>query len=78
MSHSPQKESGSKTYDEAWRAINLLVRADGSWSGRERNVCYRNRGDGAFDDISFVSGLDLNTDGRAFVPLDFDFDGDLD
>ena len=78
MSHSPQEESGSKTYDEAWRAINLLVRADGSWSGRERNVCYRNRGDGAFEDISFVSGLDLNTDGRAFVPLDIDADGDLD
>lgn len=78
MSHSPQKESGSKTYDEAWRAINLLVRADGSWSGRERNVCYRNRGDGTFEDISFVSGLDLNTDGRAFVPLDIDGDGDLD
>ncbi len=78
MSHSPQEESGSKTYDGAWRAINLLVRADGSWSGRERNVCYRNRGDGTFDDISFVSGLDLKADGRAFVPLDLDFDGDLD
>ncbi len=78
MSHSPHEESGSKTYDEAWRAINLLVRADGSWSGRERNVCYRNRGNGTFEDISFVSGLDLNTDGRAFVPLDLDFDGDLD
>lgn len=78
MSRSPQQRSGSQTYDEAWRAINLLVRADGSWSGRERNVCYRNRGDGAFDDISFVSGLDLQTDGRAFAPLDIDFDGDLD
>ena len=78
MSQSPQKESGSTGYDEAWRAINLLVRADGSWSGRERNVCYRNRGDGTFEDISFVSGLNLNTDGRAFVPIDLDSDGDLD
>ncbi len=78
MSRSPQEKSGSKTYDEAWRAINLLVRADGSWSGRERNVCYRNRGDGAFDDISFVSGLDLSADGRAFIPMDLDNDGDLD
>ncbi len=78
MSQSPQEESGSTGYDEAWRAINLLIRADGSWSGRERNVCYHNRGDGTFEDISFVSGLDLNTDGRAFVPMDLDSDGDLD
>ena len=78
MSRSPHQESGSKSYDDAWRAINLLVRSDGLWSGRERNVCYRNAGDGTFTDISFVSGLDLKTDGRAFVPMDLDADGDLD
>lgn len=78
MSQSPQREVGSQAYSEAWRAINLLIRSGGTWSGRERNLCYRNRGDGSFEDISYVSGLDLDTDGRAFVPLDLDSDGDLD
>lgn len=78
MSQSPQREVGSQAYSEAWRAINLLIRSGGTWSGRERNLCYRNRGDGSFEDISFVSGLDLDADGRAFVPLDLDSDGDLD
>lgn len=78
MSQSPQREAGSQAYSEAWRAINLLIRSGGTWSGRERNLCYRNRGDGSFEDISFVSGLDLDADGRAFVPLDLDSDGDLD
>lgn len=58
--------------------MNLLIRSEGSWSGRERNVCYANNGDGSFTDEAFVSGLDLNSDGRAFAPLDLDGDGDLD
>ncbi len=78
MSRSPLQPEGSKTYADAWRAINILIRSDGSWSGRERNLCYRNRGDGTFEDVSFVTGLDLAADGRAFLPLDFDSDGDLD
>ena len=78
MSQSPLRAEGSKRYGDAWRAINLLVRSDGTWSGRERNLCFRNRGDGSFEDISFTSGLDLDADGRAFVPIDLDADGDLD
>ena len=78
MSHSPQKRAGSKRYKDAWRAINLLIRSDGSWSGRERNTCYLNDGKGGFGNASFVSGLDFAGDGRAFVPLDIDRDGDLD
>ncbi len=78
MSQSPLGAEGSKSYAEGWRAINILIRSDGSWSGRERNLCFRNRGDGTFDDASFTSGLDLDADGRAFVPLDIDSDGDLD
>ena len=78
MSQSPLQAEGSKSYAEAWRAINILTRSDGSWSGRERNLCFRNRGDGTFEDVSFTSGLDLPADGRAFVPLDLDGDGDLD
>lgn len=78
MSQSPQRAAGSQEYTAAWRAINLLIRSDGTWSGRERNLCFRNRGDGSYQDVSYVSGLDLDADGRAFVPLDFDADGDLD
>ncbi len=58
--------------------MNELIRADGSWSGRERDVCYRNLGDGRFEDVSYVSGLDFPDDGRAWVSLDVDGDGDLD
>ena len=78
MSQSPLESKGSKDYADAWRAINILIRSDGSWSGRERNLCFLNRGDGTFDDISFLSGLDLDADGRAFVPIDLDNDGDQD
>ena len=78
MSQSPLRAEGSTQYVDAWRAINILIRSDGTWSGRERNLCFRNRGDGTFDDISFSSGLDMDADGRAFVPLDLDADGDLD
>ena len=78
MSQSPLEETGSKRYKDAWRAINLLIRSDGSWSGRERNTCYLNAGNGNYRDTSFVSGLDFAGDGRSFVPLDIDRDGDLD
>jgi Tfp pilus assembly protein PilF/thiol-disulfide isomerase/thioredoxin len=69
---------GSLAYEEGWRAVNEQIRAGGSWSGRERNVCYRNLGQGRFEDVSFVSGLDFADDGRAWVTLDIDNDGDLD
>ncbi len=78
MSQSPIEAAGSKNYADAWRAINILIRSDGTWSGRERNLCFRNRGDGTFEDISYTSGMDLDSDGRAWVPLDIDGDGDLD
>jgi len=78
VSQTPQQKTGSRRYRDAWRAINELIRGDGSWSGHERNVCYLNRGDGRFDDVSYLSGLDFNGDGRAFVALDLDHDGDLD
>ena len=78
MSQSPLEAEGSKDYADAWRAINILIRGDGSWSGRERNLCFRNLGNGQFADISFLSGLDLDSDGRAFVPIDLDADGDQD
>ena len=44
------------------------------WSGRARNILYRNRGDGTFEDRSRKSGLD--DPGSGFVSLWADFDGD--
>lgn len=78
MSRTPQKLAGSRAYRESWRAVNLLIRSDGSWSGRERDVCYQNAGDGTFKDTSYVTGLDSAGDGRGFVTLDLNGDGALD
>ena len=78
MSHTPLSLTGSRQYDEGWRAINELIRSGGSFSGRERKVTYRNLGHGKFEDASFVSGLDFDSDGRAFATLDLDGDGALD
>jgi len=78
VSQTPQKLAGSRAYQEGWRAINLLIRSDGSWSGRERDVCYRNLGDGRFEEESFLTGLDSAGDGRAFATLDLNGDGALD
>ncbi|MDC0934958.1 ASPIC/UnbV domain-containing protein [Pirellulales bacterium] len=55
-----------------------LLRNGGSFSGRERNCCFLNIGNGEFGDVSAVSGLDFADDARAAVPLDWDHDGDLD
>lgn len=55
--------------------MNELIRSGGSWSGRERNVAYRNVGGGKFEDVSYVTGLDFNGDGRAFAVFDYDHDG---
>jgi Flp pilus assembly protein TadD/thiol-disulfide isomerase/thioredoxin len=78
VSQSPQKLAASKLYRDGWRAVNTLIRSDGSWSGRERKNCYRNLGNGKFEDVSFLSGLDLPDDGRSWVTLDIDSDGALD
>lgn len=41
-------------------------------------MCYRNLGNGRFEDESYVSGLDSAGDGRAFATLDLNGDGALD
>lgn len=49
-----------------------------SQSGGERNHLFLNEGGAAFHDVSGLSGLDSNADGRAFAWLDYDRDGWLD
>ena len=55
-----------------------MIRRGHSFSGRERNCCFLNLGDGHFADISAVSGFDFPDDGRAVARVDWDHDGDLD
>jgi tetratricopeptide (TPR) repeat protein/peroxiredoxin len=75
VAHSPGDGRPSQDYEQGWSAINELIRADGTWSGYERNIFYANNRDGTFSDISGVLGLDFLEDGRAFALADFDHDG---
>ena len=77
VANSPNLPQPSSDYEQAWNAINELIRDDGTWSGYERNVFYVNNGDGTFSDISGVIGLDFAEDGRAFALADLDNDGRL-
>jgi tetratricopeptide (TPR) repeat protein len=75
---SPLSASPGAAFEDGWRAINRMIRAEGTWAGRERNVLLRNDGQGRFDDVSGAAGLDLLQDGRAFAVCDYDGDGDPD
>jgi len=75
VANSPDQAKPSHDYEQGWSAINELIRADGTWSGFERNVLYANNRDGTFSDVSGTIGLDFLEDGRAFALADFDQDG---
>ena len=77
VAKSPQDATPSAEYEQGWNAINELIRADGTWSGYERNVFYANNRDGTFADVSGAVGLDFLEDGRSFALSDFDHDGRL-
>lgn len=59
-------------------SLMQLVESGRSLSGLERNCCFLNLRGGRFADVSAVSGLDFEDDGRAIGLLDWDFDGKLD
>jgi tetratricopeptide (TPR) repeat protein len=75
VANSPVGAKPSPEYEQGWNAINELIRADGTWSGYERNVFYANNRDGTFSDVSGAVGLDFLEDGRSFALADFDHDG---
>jgi tetratricopeptide (TPR) repeat protein/peroxiredoxin len=77
VAKSPVTAKPAHDYEQGWAAINELIRADGTWSGYERNVLYANNGDGTFFDVSGVAGMDFLEDGRSFALADFDQDGRL-
>ena len=55
-----------------------LLKKGYSFSGHERSLVMRNKGDGTFFNFSGVSGADTIRDGRGTVFADFDRDGDTD
>jgi tetratricopeptide (TPR) repeat protein len=75
VANSPAEPRSNYNYDQAWNAVNELIRADGTWSGFERNVFYANNGDGTFSDVSGAVDLDFVEDCRSFALADFDHDG---
>ena len=77
VANSPLDAKPSQDYEQAWNALNELIRADGTWSGYERNVFYANNRDGTFSDVSAAVGMDFVEDGRSFALADFDHDGRL-
>lgn len=77
VANSPDKAGSSHDYEQAWNAINELIRGDQTWSGYERNVFYANNRDGTFSDVSAAVGLDFVEDGRSFALADLDHDGRL-
>ena len=77
VAKSPDSATASAKYELGWNAINELIRSDGSWNGRERNVFYANNRDGTFSEVSGAVGLDFPDDSRAFVLADLDYDGRL-
>lgn len=81
MSLSPTEKSTSAeifAYDKGWAAVNRLIRAGRSFSGRERNCCFLNTGQTAFANISSSVELNLPDDGRGLSATDWDWDGRLD
>ena len=67
----------SKSYADAWSAINEFIRSDYTWSGYQRNNFYVNNRDSSFVEASSVLGLDCLEDGRSFALSDIDGDGRL-
>jgi tetratricopeptide (TPR) repeat protein len=77
VANSLNESRPNHEYEQAWNAINDLIRSDRTWSGFERNVFYLNNHDGTFSDVSGIVGLDFVEDGRTFAVGDLDGDGRL-
>ncbi len=41
VANSPDEARPSHDYEQGWSAVNELIRADGTWSGYERNIFLR-------------------------------------
>lgn len=76
---APELGGSTETRDHGHREhFRLLAEEGASWSGNEPNVLFQNRGDGQFDEVGAVLGLDHRADARGAAVGDLDGDGDLD
>jgi tetratricopeptide (TPR) repeat protein len=75
VAQSPLVRKPGTTYDDGWRATNRLLVSNGAQAQHERNVLLRNDGRGGFEDVSGITGLDVDQDGRSFAVFDYDGDG---
>jgi len=58
---------------EAWPEIGEMT-----WSGHQKKKLFRNAGNGTFQEIGALAGIDNDLDGRGLGVADFDNDGLLD
>ncbi len=65
-------------YDKGWAAVNRLIRAGRSFSGRERNCCFLNLGGPRFATVSGALDVNLPDDSRGLAITDWDGDGRID
>src|SRR2546422_895819 len=66
---------GRRLDEKSGTLVNI---GQNSLNGYERNVLFRNNGDGTFTDVAFVNGADRAEDGRGLSIFDYDRDGQLD
>jgi tetratricopeptide (TPR) repeat protein len=86
VSRSPESAETDNLNDylTGWQAVTDLLRQGRSFSGHERHCVFLNCGEpgsqepSRFANVSAVTGLDLDDDGRALAVVDWDHDGDLD
>ncbi len=71
-------ENGLAAYRVGWQATKELLRQGRSFSGYERNCVFLNCRGLPFANVSAITGLDFEDDGRAIGVTDWDHDGDLD
>src|SRR5262245_16317221 len=66
---------GRRSQQKTGRFLNI---GQHSLNGYERNILFRNNGDGTFTDVAFVNAADRIEDGRGLSIADLDRDGELD
>ena len=65
-------------YDKGWAAVNRLIRAGRSFSGREAKLLFSNLGPERFANVSSAPRSNLPDDGRGLALTDWDWDGRVD
>ena len=73
---SPLDAVPTPAYQNAWAGITRLTQVRGyCWNGNERHYAYLGSPGGRFSDLSRLSGLGLQEDGRVALRVDWDGDG---